>query len=115
MAGGPGASLALFNSILGCQSYADVSRCLLGPVSAHIGASSSVFLQFVELAHGEVCASTKAYLGDRPKAAEHYVENGVFTRDPCLTQMLGSSVGGADLALLSRLSGWRTHPTKRSS
>ncbi len=108
----PEKSLALFNQILSCRSYADLNTRLLDPIAKHIGASSGVFLQILHLATPETRVARHNYIGPSPATVETYIDESLFVRDPCVKPLLScasnSPEGSASkVILLSRLPGWR--------
>lgn len=105
------ASLALYADILQCRGYADVATRLLGPVGEHIGATSGVFLQFLELGSSSSRIARNDYVGHSPQAAQAYIDERFHVDDPCVRPLLGCLQGGEtplSVALLSRIPGWRS-------
>lgn len=108
----PATSLALLSTLLSCRTYSDIQARLLGPVADHLGAPSSVFLQFLKLGDGDSRIGRHGHYGATPESLETYVGDGFFATDPCVTAPLGllreSFDGrGARTVHLSRIPGWR--------
>lgn len=106
----PAQSLRLLSSILSCRSYADLGECLLEPLSRHLGASSSVFLQFLQLEKESFRTGQYSYRGPEPDSLETYLNQGLFAADPCVSLSVADGQPnneGAKIVHLSRINGWR--------
>lgn len=108
----PAASLALLSTLLSCRSYTDIQERLLGPVAEHLGAPSSVFLQFLKLGDGDNRIGRHGHFGANPGSMDSYIEDGFFVTDPCVESplnLLRESFHdrGAKTVHLSRIPGWR--------
>ena len=108
----PATSLELLSTLLSCRSYAEINGRVLAPVAMHLGASSSVFLQFLKLGDGDNRIGRHGHFGANPGSVEAYVEDGFFTSDPCVSSPLNLlrqrfNDRGAQTVHLSHIPGWR--------
>jgi DNA-binding CsgD family transcriptional regulator len=105
------ASAEFYGRLLSCTSYEQMGSNLLEPLGRHVDASSSVFLQFVDLPSEQNLVAHRAYIGSHPRSVDVYVE-GVYNDDPILQPSLrwmrsGMDGQGAFVTLLSGIPGWR--------
>lgn len=105
------ASAEFYGRLLSCTAYEHMGTSLLEPLGRHVDASSSVFLQFVDLPSEQNLVGHRAYVGSNPRSVDVYVE-GVYNDDPLLQPSLrwmrsGADGQGAFVTLLSGIPGWR--------
>ncbi len=80
-ASSPDSRLRLLDAVGSCSSFALVADRLLEPLSSALGASSSVFLEFVDRPGAGLDLGRRAYVGARPWSADAYAER-YFRVDP---------------------------------
>src|SRR5450755_1799078 len=105
------ASGELFGRLLSCTAYEHMSGQLLEPVAQTLKATSSVFLQFLDLPAQENLVGRRCYVGDQPRGVEAYAD-GFYNLDPVVQPSLqwlrsGADGRGAFVTLLSCTPGWR--------
>jgi len=105
------ASAELFADVLSCTSFEHVGSRLLAPLASALQATSSTFLQFLDLPYRGHHLGRHCYLGRTPRSIETYAE-GAYQLDPLVRTSLQfprwPCAGDAPyVALLSAVAGWR--------
>jgi DNA-binding CsgD family transcriptional regulator len=90
----PESRLRLLDTVCSCSSFALVADRLLEPLASALGASSSVFLEFVERPGVGVGVGKRSYVGARPWSVDAYAER-FFRADPLIERRL-ALLGEAD-------------------
>lgn len=104
-------SAGLYGRVLGCTRFEHIYGAMLGPIAAALGATSSVFLQLINMPPRRDCVHRDFYRGDAPESVEAY-RSGYYEMDPLIagglrTMRAQSTDRGAFVGLLSSLPGWR--------
>lgn len=104
-------SAELFGRVLDCTRFEQMCGSVLNPVSSALKASSSVFLQLINMPPRRDCVHRDFYLGDAPESVEVY-RSGYYEMDPLLsgglrTMRSEASERGAFVTLLSGFPGWQ--------
>ena len=104
------ASASLYGSVLSCTDADHMRGWMLQPMSAMLGATSSVFLQFSGLPMRGDCVQRSCYEGNAPESLDFYLD-GYYQRDPIMQPTLqwlrsGGDGRGSSVTLVSGLPRW---------
>jgi len=86
--------LRLLDAVSSCSSFALIADRLLEPMAAALGASSSVFLEFVERPGAGVGVGKRSYVGARPWSVDAYADR-FFRDDPLIKRRFALLTDGA--------------------
>jgi DNA-binding CsgD family transcriptional regulator len=104
-------SAELYGNVLHCTRFEQLCGSVLSPVSTALNASSSVFLQFINMPPRRDCMHRESYVGNAPESVDAY-RAGYYEMDPLIAgglRLMRSKDAelGAMVTLLSGLPGWR--------